>query len=118
MHDLLFTDVIEKFDQGSEAVSMRRYDYALALKYGGSDRIFPIRKETMDCILKTLPQRNQMFGEPRVARVFTGITIIIFSQERGPYVVAPSPKHDLIFSVLLGRFCLIQSLEGPIMTLI
>ncbi len=46
------------------------------------------------------------------------MTLIVDVESRGRDVVAPPPLEDLVLAVAFGRLFLVESLQGPVVTLI
>lgn len=105
-------------DDGTQGVTMGNDDDTLAVNHLGADMIVPVGEHALHRQLKVLSTGQDGRRKVAVAAIEAGMSLVVKLERGRRNVVTAAPLKHLLFSVLLGRLSLVQTLEGAVVTLV
>ena len=118
LEDLLFGEVVEVFDKGSEAIPMGSDDDTLAGFDGWGDFFVPEGEKAVDRILEALGEWELVFGYAGVAGVVAGPAFVGFLEGGRGDVVAAAPDEDLLVTEFRGGLGFVEALERSVVAFV
>ena len=83
-----------------------------------AERVVPVGENAVDRDFKRFGAGKNCGGQTGVATLKLGVSRVLHVQFWGWNVVGAAPLQNLFFSMFLGSFCLVESLESAVVSLV
>lgn len=117
-NDFLFVHASQVLNNTTQRVTVSDDNHALTCHDLGANRVEPVRQDTVNCDLQRLSLGEHIRRERAVAALETGVSLVGEFKRGRRNIVAAAPLCHLLFTMLCGSLCLIETLKSAVVTLV